>query len=331
MLTEPDRTLINQWQSDFPLCERPFDQVAAMMSASLNRPVEAAKIIERIGWLLQQGYLSRFAPMYHVERLGGTVTLVATRVATERFEAVVQQINSFPEVSQNYARDHHFNLWFVVATETIARQTEVLAAIEAATGCELLNLPKLAEFRIGFQLYLTEQGIDTVACPSQTTVTDGMVDPGEREIITATQQGLPLVERPYHALADRLDKPVSAVIGTLQRLLNCGIIRRIGLVPNHYRLGLVANAMTVWDVADEKIAQLGQQVGDLGFVTHCYHRPRHPPHWPYNLFAMVHGPDRETVAGRVHHIRQQLLPHLDGADVLYSQRILKKTGFRLAL
>ncbi|MBF0158551.1 MAG: Lrp/AsnC family transcriptional regulator [Magnetococcales bacterium] len=326
VLTAFDRTLINQWQSDFPICERPFDQAAAMMAATPDT------MIHRIGWLLQQGYLSRFAPMYHAERLGGHLTLVALQVDEERLDEVAGFINSWPEVSQHYVRDHRFNLWFVLATETLQRQADVLAAIEASTGCLLLNLPKLAEFHIGFRLRIGQDSVDTVACPSPPApLANGqMISATERALITATQQGLPLVDRPYHAIANALDLPVVTVTTTLQQWLANGMIRRIGVVPNHYRLGLTANAMTVWDVADDRVAELGQQLGALGFVTHCYHRPRRPPHWPYNLFAMVHGHDRATVTGRIGQMQQLLSPWLGHADVLYSQRILKKTGFRLA-
>ena len=108
------------------------------------------------------------------------------------------------------------------------------------------------------------------------------------------------------------------------------MIRRIGAVPNHYALGYRANGMSVWDVPDERVGELGPQVGALDFVTHCYRRPRHAPLWPYNLFAMVHGLSREEVAGKVAKIAELLGPADRGHEVLYSTRILKKTGLRLA-
>ena len=115
----------------------------------------------------------------------------------------------------------------------------------------------------------------------------------------------------------------------MQRMLDLGIIRRIGAVPNHYALGYRANGMTVWDVADDQIDELGARVGRLDFVTHCYQRPRHLPDWPYNLFAMVHGRTREEVEEKARVIAVLLGAASRGDDILYSTRILKKTGLRI--
>ena len=109
-----------------------------------------------------------------------------------------------------------------------------------------------------------------------------------------------------------------------------GRIRRIGVVPNHYRLGYVANGMSVWDIADEDVQEVGRQVGALDIVSHCYHRPRVLPDWPYNLFAMVHGHNQQEVRAKVEHIAALLGDRVRAHDVLFSTRILKKTGLRLA-
>ena len=112
-------------------------------------------------------------------------------------------------------------------------------------------------------------------------------------------------------------------------MMRRGIIRRIGAAPNHYAFGLTSNGMTVWDVADEVAADLGQKVGALDFVSHCYLRPRALPDWPYNLFAMVHGSDRVEVEGKRGLIADLLGPDCHASDILYSTLILKKTGLRL--
>jgi DNA-binding Lrp family transcriptional regulator len=108
-----------------------------------------------------------------------------------------------------------------------------------------------------------------------------------------------------------------------------GIIRRIAAVPNHYSLGFKANGMTVWDVRDDVIDELGPVVGGLEFVSHCYQRPRSLPDWPYNLFAMVHAHTREEARSLVAIIEDLLGDANRACDVLYSTRILKKTGMRL--
>jgi siroheme decarboxylase len=157
-----------------------------------------------------------------------------------------------------------------------------------------------------------------------------VLDVVDRRLIVATQAGLPLVPRPYHALAETLGVPVTEVQARLAAMLEMGVIRRIGAVPNHYALGYRSNGMTVWDVEDKRVDGLGAQVGALPFVTHCYRRPRRLPDWPFNLFAMVHGKSREEALGRVAEIAVLLGSACRSHDTLFSSRILKKTGLRIA-
>ena len=150
----------------------------------------------------------------------------------------------------------------------------------------------------------------------------------------ATQRGLPLVPRPYHAIADEIGISADEVIQRLGDMLARGVIRRIGAVPNHYAIGYTANGMSVWDIADAHIDAVGERIGALPAVTHCYQRPRALPDWPYNLFAMVHGHSREEVLREVEAIAALIDREVPGArlrhEVLFSSRILKKTGLRIA-
>ena len=152
----------------------------------------------------------------------------------------------------------------------------------------------------------------------------------DRAIVVATQGGLPLVARPYHAIGAQIGISGEAVMACLTRMLEAGAIRRIGAVPNHYALGYIANGMSVWDIEDAQVTRLGRVVGELPFVTHCYERVRHPPQWPYNLFAMVHGKSRAEVDEKVAVVASLLGGSCRGSDVLMSKRILKKAGLRVA-
>jgi siroheme decarboxylase len=152
----------------------------------------------------------------------------------------------------------------------------------------------------------------------------------DREIVRATQGGLPLVSSPYQSVALKLGLTEGEVIERLKTMVADGRIRRIGAVPNHYALGYRANAMSVWDVDDARVSELGPRVGALEFVSHCYRRPRRLPAWRYNLFAMVHGRTRADTAEKIEAIRSLLGTSLHASDVLYSTRILKKTGMRIA-
>jgi DNA-binding Lrp family transcriptional regulator len=156
------------------------------------------------------------------------------------------------------------------------------------------------------------------------------MDSIDRAIISATQAGLPLTPEPYQTLADQLGLSAKELMQRLTQMQAIGIIRRIGAVPNHYKLGYQHNGMTVWDITDTQIDRLGTQVGLLDFVSHCYHRPRHLPEWRYNLFAMIHSKTAAGAEQQIAQIATLLGTHCHAHDVLYSTRILKKTGLRIS-
>lgn len=163
----------------------------------------------------------------------------------------------------------------------------------------------------------------------QSTVEDYVLCDRDRQLILATQSGLPLVSDPWDALGKKLNLPADEVLARFQRMQEAGVIRRVAAVPDHYRLGYRYNGMTVWDIDELAIGRLGRQVGELLFVSHCYRRPRHLPYWPYNLFAMVHGTSRDEVESKADRIRTLLGDACHGHTILYSSAILKKTGLRL--
>jgi DNA-binding Lrp family transcriptional regulator len=145
MLDELDRAIINELQGGFPICESPYATVAEQLGST------EGEIITRLQRLLDEKILSRFGPMYHAERLGGGLTLAAMAVPAEQFDTVSEQVNAFPEVAHNYAREHALNMWFVLATETPQRIAEVIDEIETATGFAVINMPKEQEFFIGLR------------------------------------------------------------------------------------------------------------------------------------------------------------------------------------
>jgi DNA-binding Lrp family transcriptional regulator len=145
-MNELERTLINGLQGGFPICERPYLEAAEKLGITEN------ELIEGLRGLLDRGILSRFGPLYHAERMGGALTLAAMAVPETDFERVAEQVNAFPEVAHNYARDHALNMWFVLATERPERKAETLRAIEAATGLKVHDMPKIAEYFVGLRL-----------------------------------------------------------------------------------------------------------------------------------------------------------------------------------
>jgi siroheme decarboxylase len=155
------------------------------------------------------------------------------------------------------------------------------------------------------------------------------LDDIDRRIVLATQAGLPLTPRPFHAVAEWVGATPGEVMRRMERMRADGVIRRIGVVPNHYAIGYHANAMAVWDVEDAGVDELGALIGALPFVSHCYRRLRRRPLWPHNLFVMVHGTNRAEVEEKVAHIGALIGSAARAHAILYSKRILKKSGLRL--
>ena len=151
-------------------------------------------------------------------------------------------------------------------------------------------------------------------------------EPLDRRLIVAVQGGLPLVSRPYEAIARQIDASEAEVIARLRSRLGDGTIKRVGIVVRHRKLGYRANAMVVWDVPDERVDSLGHRLRRFDFITLCYRRPRRPPVWPYNLFCMIHGRDRERVLERVHHLVERCNLHDVPHEVLFSGRCFKQRG-----
>lgn len=148
MMDAVDRAIINRLQESFPIAERPYQVVAEGLGIGED------ELIQRLQRMLENKQLSRFGPMYHAERLGGGLSLCAMSIPEPDFERVAEQVNAFDEVAHNYARDHHLNMWFVLATGTPERISQVLAEIEETTGYPVYNMPKEQEFFVGLKFEL---------------------------------------------------------------------------------------------------------------------------------------------------------------------------------
>ena len=324
-LTPLQRGFINRFQGGFPLTTDPFASAASVLGS------DEAELISAVADLLADRRLTRFGPLFDLERLGGRFTLAAMAVPDGDFARVAAAINALPEVAHNYRRDHTLNMWFVLAASDAPRLSAVIRRIQSVAGLPVYDFPKEREFHLGFCLAIGVDGLVSLRrIERPPAAADWSPEPLDQAILSATQGGLPLVPRPYAAVGERIGASESAVIEHLAAMLRGGAIRRIGAVPNHYRLGLSGNGMSVWDVPDERALAVGERLGALDSVSHCYLRPRRPPVWPYNLFAMVHGRDRDEVVAKV-----AVMADLAGADsrgheVLFSSALLKKTGVRLA-
>ncbi|WP_435197177.1 siroheme decarboxylase subunit beta [Natronomonas sp. EA1] len=338
-LDRVDTAIINAFQGGFPVVDHPFEPAAAALRER-GIDITAVELLERIKRMDDAGVLSRFGALVNAEAIGGAATLVAMHAPPERFDEVAEQVNSFREVAHNYEREHpHLNMWFVVSVADPDDVERVLREIEETTGQPTYNLPKQQEFRVEAKFLLDgpigEGDVDLSALGPAIEATDRTtLSPEERDLVLEIQGGLPLTPTPYADVAAAIDQPVDWVIETIKRFTAEGKIRRVGVIPNHYALGYSENGMTVWNVPDELLEEVGPAVAALPFVTHCYERPRHEGVWPYNFFAMTHGRSKEESDERVKQVKALMEEYWDVGDddwdTLFSTRILKKTGIRLA-
>ncbi len=323
-LSSVERAFLNRFQGGFPLTDRPYRQVAETLGT------DESTLIATIEAMLERRLLSRFGPLYNAERLGGAFSLAAMKVPEPDFERIAQILNGIPEVAHNYRRGHALNMWFVLAASSQSALNDAIMNLEAVTGLTIYNFPKEREFHLGLWLHLEDDGrIGIRRVERSHADLSPVLDRLDRTLISETQAGLPLVPRPYAQIAERIGCNAGILISRLERLVETGAVRRIGAVPNHYRLGLRGNGMSVWDIDDAHVDALGEQLGVLDFVSHCYRRPRHLPLWPYNLFAMVHGQDRAEVLQAAARLETIVSAHCRDHDVLFSDAILKKTGLRI--
>ena len=338
-LDSVDRAVVNAFQGGFPVVAEPFDPAAAALR-DRGVDVSGEELLERVRRLDEADTLTRFGALIDAGEIGGTATLVAMCAPEERFDEVAEQVNAHREVAHNYRREHpHLNMWFVVSVSDPDAVDRVLADIEAETGRETYNLPKQREFRVEAKFPLDGPVPDgDIDCsglgPDVEPVDRDTLTPAERDLVVEIQDGLPVTETPYADVAAGLDAGPRWVRRMIKRFDAEGKVRRVGVVPNHYALGYTENGMTVWDVPDDVVDEVGPAVASLEFVTHCYERPRHEGVWPYNFFAMTHGRSEAESQRRIEAVRTTMDQYWDVSegdwDTLFSTEILKKTGIRMA-
>lgn len=312
--------LLNDFQRGFPLVPEPYGKIASALGS------DAGTILGMLQQLLQKGMVSRIGAVFRANTVGAS-TLAALNVPTARLEATANLISGYREVNHNYEREHLYNLWFVITASNPERISAILREVEEKTGSPALYLPMIEE-------YYTDLGFDLIGCgtappPDQTVPHPPPAfhpEPGDARLITALQNGLKTVCRPYQEIGLRAGLTEEQTILRLQKWLETGIIKRMGVVVRHHELGFRANAMAVWDVPDEQVTTLGQRIAYRKSVTLCYRRRRDLPQWPYNLYCMVHGQDRTHVESVVNRLKDDLKLHLYGHQTLFSRRCFKQCG-----
>lgn len=316
------QALLERWQRDFPLVPAPFAALADALGDTLDATEDA--VLRACAALRESGAIGRIGGLF-AAGAGGAGALGALAVPPARLAEVAALVSARPEVNHNYAREHRWNLWFVVHAANDADIARTLDAIEADTRLPLLRLPMRRAYRIdlGFGL----RGQVAAAVTGTRGEAPAPIARADWPLAALVEAGLPLVPRPFDAWAAALGRPVEALHATLARWLADGTLRRFGLVVRHHELGFAANAMAVFAPPEDVVDALGAALAREPGVTLAYRRAG-APGWPYTLYAMLHGRDRASVQA----LAQEMLartgldrvPH----ELLFSTRRFKQTGAR---
>lgn len=312
-----DRRLMDEFQRDLPLVPRPFAVLADVLG------VAEGEVIARLQALHAQGKVSRVGATVRPNTAGAS-TLAAMAVPEARIEEVAAIVGAEPGVNHSYLREDDWNLWFVATAPDRAELDAALARIARRTGLRVLDLRLVRPFNIDLGFRLGAGG--RAPMPEARTVRLDALGDGDRPILQALAAGLPLVPRPFLAVADALGRREAEVIATVERLADAGLLTRVGVIVRHRAIGWTANAMVVWSLPEDRIEAAGRALAAHRGVTLCYRRETVPGVWDFPLYSMIHAQSRaealDTLAGAV------ALPALAGAShrVLFSTRCFKQQG-----
>ena len=310
-----EKTLCVRLQEGLAICERPFDRIAQQLGVSQST------VLEGIRSLQASGVIRRFGPVINARALGRISTLVTAHVPDQRIQAVADRISALEGVSHNYLRRHHHNLWFTLQAGDQHEIQRKLEGLTRQTGVMFFDLATERIFKL--EMLLDPDGMNplalqsTVQVPSTAHVQLSELD---KRLLQGLQQGIALIPDPFSAYRSD-DDDMQAILQGIQRLVRTGVIRRIGAVVHHRRLGFTANALLVLQVPAQESIEAGQSLARYRAVSHCYTRRSYAP-WPYTHYAMMHGLNHDSIQSLADHVTQDL--HVRRWELLWTEREFKK-------
>jgi len=295
-----DKALLTEVQKQFPVGHRPFQTIGEKLGISEQ------ECLERLGRLKATQVIRQLSAIFDTRALGYQSTLAAMKVDPARVDEAAEVINQHPGVSHNYKRNDPFNIWFTVAvppSDSLEQVVNILHTLAKAE--ETIILPTLRLYKIGVKLDLTGQGS---ALENPEDIYDEKRRMAEKPPLTEQdirfirilQEDLPLLELPYAVWAEQAEATEEELFAWARKMEHLGYMRRFAAILHHRNAGFKANAMVVWQVPQEQVDAVGEQMALFREVSHCYRRPVYPS-WPYPLFTMIHA---ETYAGCMDIVRR---------------------------
>ncbi|NRG18214.1 Lrp/AsnC family transcriptional regulator [Rhizobiales bacterium] len=313
-----DLALLDRWQHDFPLVPHPFQVIAGELD------LREREVLERFRTLQANNAISRIGAVLAPNTVGAS-TLAAVCVEKADIAEAVRLINMEPGVNHNYERDHKVNLWFVVTAADEAALDVSLERISSRLGKDVLDLRLERPFHLDLGFSIEGRPEDSLVKRRLRPADASAIEPEDREVLAALQDGLPFVFRPFYEIGRRAGRSEADVLARLARLSQAGVIRRFGVVVKHRTLGFGANAMVVFDIADDDVDAVGERLSHVPGVTLCYRR-RRATGWPFNLYCMVHARSRAQAEPVIERVKR--LTGLTRRDmaVLFSTKCFRQRG-----
>lgn len=317
-----DKQILNELQKDFPLVEHPFKAIAEKLN------VTEKEVLNRIQQL-KGSIIRQISAIFDTKSLGYQSSLVAAKVKPDLIDEAAKVMNGHPCVSHNYARNHEFNLWFTIAVPPhsklgLEKTVQILGKL--APGVESIRLlPTLKLFKIGVYFDM-EKGVskdkEEPSFTENNVKTDAKIlTEKDKLMIRELQKDLPIISNPFEEMAQNVGVTVPELLQGAKKFIEKGQMRRYAALLHHREAGFKANGMGIWVVPEEQIEEIGAKMAAFKAVSHCYRRPTYPD-WPYNIFTMVHGKNKEECEMVLQAIEDEV--GIKERAVLYSSKQYRK-------
>lgn len=315
-----DKEILNEIQWTFPLVPRPYSDIAKKFQISDE------EVMQRLRALKEDGIVRQLSAIFDTRRLGYKSALVAMAIDADKLDNIANQVNKHPGVSHNYERNHEYNLWFTLA---VPPGSDLKSEIDKFSKLQGINkvrmLPTIKLFKIGVKLEMVDEKkaeVKPVEEKKKIREVKFVATEEDKRYIRELQKDLEITERPFLKAAQNLGITEEQVLEKAKYYEEIGVMRRFAAILRHREVGFLANGMIVWKVPEERIEQVGAQLGAFPQVSHCYQRPVYPD-WPYNVFSMVHCKSNDDAQKIAREIQDQIDVH--DYKILFSSREFKKT------
>ena len=312
--------LLGVIQTDFPIEERPFKAAGEHIGLSEE------DVINLLRSLIDKKIVRCFGPVFELRKLGYVSTLVAAEVNTEHVTKLSEEIKKINEITHNYLRDHELNMWFTIIARSSEVRKDIIKWVGGFPGVNrVLDLPVVSVYKIN-AVFGADKKNKTYTSFDNNNYHYKPLNSFEKEIVRAFQEDLPIIERPFLAIARTLDTGESDIINCIKNWMNNGTIRRFGARLDHRLVGYSFNLLTAWD--GKQLESLGKMFAEFPEVTHCYLRKPHID-WPYELYAMIHAKSEKEMSDNIS--RMKNLSQGNNVVTLKTLKELKKTSMKYFL